>query len=54
MLELVELLDGPLGRGADGVFADAAAGSARGARAPTVADVADAESRAAGAAMYQI
>jgi Rrf2 family transcriptional regulator, cysteine metabolism repressor len=54
VLELVELLDGPVGSGASGVFAQAA-GAARAVLAQsTVADVAEAESRAAGAAMYHI
>ena len=54
VLELVELLDGSLGGGATGVFAEAAE-AARGVLAQsTVADVAEAESRAAGAAMYHI
>ncbi len=54
VLELVELLDGPVGSGATGVFADAAE-AARGVLAQsTVADIAEAESRAAGAAMYHI
>jgi Rrf2 family cysteine metabolism transcriptional repressor len=54
VLELVELLDGPVGHGATGVFADAA-GSARSAlAAATVADIAATEARAAGAAMYHI
>jgi Rrf2 family transcriptional regulator, cysteine metabolism repressor len=54
VLELVELLDGPVGSGASGVFADAAA-AARGVLSQsTVADVAEAESRAAGAPMYHI
>ena len=54
VLELVELLDGPIGAAAIGIFADAA-GAARGVLAEsTIADVADAEARAAGAAMYQI
>jgi DNA-binding IscR family transcriptional regulator len=54
VLELVELLDGPVGGGATGVFADAA-GAARSVLAEsTVADVADAEARAAGAHMYHI
>ena len=54
VLELVELLDGPVGADATGVFADAAA-AARGVLAQsTVADVAQAESRAAGATMYHI
>jgi Rrf2 family protein len=54
VLEIVELLDGPVGQGATGVFADAA----RAARAvladSTIADVAEAEARAAGTAMYHI
>ena len=54
VLELVELLDGPLGSGATGVFANAA----RAARAvladSTIADVAEAEARAAGTPMYHI
>jgi Rrf2 family cysteine metabolism transcriptional repressor len=54
VLELVELLDGPIGGGATGVFAEAA-GAARSVLAQsTVADLAEAESRAAGAAMYHI
>ena len=54
VLEVVELLDGPVGQGADGVFAEAAA-AVRGVLADsTVADVADAEARALGAAMYHI
>jgi Rrf2 family protein len=54
VLELVELLDGPLGHDATGVFADAA-GAARDVFAGvTVADVADREARAAGTAMYHI
>ena len=54
VLELVELLDGPLGAEATGVFAMAAA-AARGVLGEaTVASVAEAEVRAAGAAMYHI
>ena len=54
VLDLVELLDGPVGSGAAGVFAEAA-GAARSVLAQsTIADVAEAESRAAGAAMYHI
>jgi Rrf2 family transcriptional regulator, cysteine metabolism repressor len=54
VLEVVELLDGPLGRGAEGVFADAA-GAARDVLAQaTIADVAEAEARSAGAPMYHI
>jgi DNA-binding IscR family transcriptional regulator len=54
VLELVELLDGPVGRGATGVFEDAAEAARSVLAQSTVADVADAESRAAGAAMYHI
>ncbi len=54
VLELVELLDGPVGSGATGVFADAAEAARSVLAQSTVADLADAESRAAGAAMYHI
>jgi len=54
VLELVELLDGPVGSGATGVFADAAAAARSVLSQSTVADVAEAESRAAGAPMYHI
>jgi Rrf2 family protein len=54
VLELVELLDGPVGAGASGVFADAAQAVREVLAASTIADVADAEARAAGAAMYHI
>jgi Rrf2 family cysteine metabolism transcriptional repressor len=54
VLEVVELLDGPVGQGADGVFAEAAAAVRGVLAASTVADVADAEARALGAAMYHI
>jgi Rrf2 family cysteine metabolism transcriptional repressor len=54
VLELVELLDGPLGQGTAGVFAEAAAAARRVLQESTVADVADGEARAAGAAMYYI
>ena len=54
VLELVELLDGPVGAEATGVFA-AAAGAARDVLAKTtVADVIERERRDAGAAMYYI
>ena len=54
VLEIVELLDGPVGREAEGVFAEAA-GAARGVlEATTVADVIERERRDAGAAMYYI
>jgi Rrf2 family protein len=54
VLELVELLDGPVGRGADGVFAEAAEAAGAVLSGSTVAEVAEAESRAAGAPMYHI
>ena len=54
VLEVVELLDGPLGAGAESVFADAAA-AARAALATTaIASVVEREAREAGAAMYYI
>ncbi|MHB8656817.1 MAG: Rrf2 family transcriptional regulator [Solirubrobacteraceae bacterium] len=54
VLEIVELLDGPIGHGSSGVFAEAAAAARGVLSGATIADVADAEARAAGAAMYQI
>jgi Rrf2 family cysteine metabolism transcriptional repressor len=54
VLEVVELLDGPLGPGATGVFADAANAARAVLAQSTVADVFEAEARAAGSAMYHI
>jgi Rrf2 family protein len=54
VLDVVELLDGPIGRGAEGVFADAAGAVREVLADSTVADVAEAEARTAGAAMYHI
>ena len=54
VLEIVELLDGPLGAGATGVFGDAAAAARAVLGGSTIADVAEREARAAGAAMYYI
>ncbi len=54
VLELVELLDGPLGRGAEGIFADAAAAARAILATTTVADVVERENREAGASMYYI
>ncbi len=54
VLEVVELLDGPVGRGARGLFADAAQAARSVLSSWTIADVAEAESRAAGAPMYHI
>jgi Rrf2 family protein len=54
VLEVVELLDGPLGRDAQGVFADAAEAARRVLAQTTIADVIDRERREAGASMYHI
>ncbi len=54
ILEIVELLDGPLGRGADGVFGDAAQAAREVLAAHTIAAVVEQEARAAGASMYHI
>jgi Rrf2 family transcriptional regulator, cysteine metabolism repressor len=54
VLELVELLDGPVGAGAAGVFGDAARAVREVLASSTIANVAEAEARAAGAAMYHI
>jgi Rrf2 family transcriptional regulator, cysteine metabolism repressor len=54
VLEIVELLDGPLGRDAQGVFADAASAARAVLAATTIADVIERESREAGASMYYI
>lgn len=54
VLEVVELLDGPLGRGASGVFADASRAAREVLQSTTIADVIEREARDAGAAMYHI
>ena len=54
VLEVVELLDGPLGSGAESIFADAAAAARAVLANATVADVVERENRAAGASMYWI
>ncbi len=54
VLEIVELLDGPIGRDSDGVFADAAAAARAVLAKTTIADVIERESREAGASMYYI
>ncbi|HWF50709.1 MAG TPA: Rrf2 family transcriptional regulator [Solirubrobacteraceae bacterium] len=54
VLEIVELLDGPVGPGATGVFADAANAARSVLAGSTIADVAEREARDAGAAMYYI
>lgn len=54
VLEIVELLDGPLGRDAVGVFADASEAARKVLAQTTIADVIERESREAGASMYYI
>ena len=54
VLEVVELLDGPLGRDASGVFADASAAARKVLAETTIADIVEREQREAGAAMYYI
>jgi Rrf2 family cysteine metabolism transcriptional repressor len=54
VLEVVELLDGPLGRDARGVFADAAEAARVVLERTTIADVIERETREAGASMYYI
>ncbi len=54
VLEIVELLDGPLGRDAEGVFGEASAAARRVFEKTTIAAVVERELRDAGAAMYHI
>ena len=54
VLEIVELLDGPVGQDSTGVFADAAQAARSVLAQSTIAEVAEREARAAGAAMYYI
>jgi len=54
VLELVELLDGPLGADARGVFADAATAARDVLAKTTIQDVIEREAREAGSAMYYI
>ncbi len=54
VLEVVELLDGPLGRGADGIWTDAATAARTVLEQTTIADIVDREAREAGVAMYYI
>ena len=53
-LVIVELLDGPLGRDAEGVLAEAATAARSVLEATTIADLVERETREAGIAMYQI
>ncbi len=54
VLEIVELLDGPLGRDAQGIFADAASAARKVLEETTIADVIEREAREAGASVYYI
>jgi Rrf2 family transcriptional regulator, cysteine metabolism repressor len=54
VLEVVELLDGAVGQGAQGVFADAAQAARKVLEETTIADVIERERREAGASMYHI
>jgi Rrf2 family protein len=54
VLELVELLEGPVGHGSQGVFAEAAQAAREVLGGTTIAEIAEAEARDAGAPMYHI
>ena len=54
VLEVVELLDGPLGCGAEGIFLEAANAARDVLARTTIADVVEDERKAAGVAMYYI
>jgi Rrf2 family protein len=54
VLEVVELLDGPLGRDSSGVFADASEAARKVLAGTTIADVIERETLDAGASMYHI
>ncbi len=54
VLQIVELLDGELGRDARGVFADAASAARTVLAETTIADLVERDARDAGAAMYYI
>jgi Rrf2 family protein len=54
VLEIVELLDGPLGREAEGIFAEAATAARDVLAASTIGDIVDREAREAGTTMYYI
>ncbi len=53
-LEVVELLDGPVGRDAEGILAEAATAARAVLDATTIADLIERETREAGVAMYHI
>jgi Rrf2 family protein len=54
VLDIVELLDGPLGAGAEGIFAECAAAAREVLGRTTIADLVERERRDAGVAMYYI
>src|SRR5580765_7867266 len=54
VLEVVELLDGPVGAGAESIFAEAAAAARATLSKATINDVVERENRDAGASMYYI
>jgi Rrf2 family protein len=54
VLEIVELLDGALGAGSDGIFAEAATAARTVLRKATIAELVERENREAGAHMYYI
>jgi Rrf2 family protein len=54
VLEVVELLDGPLGQDGSGIFLEAAEAARAVLAQASIADVAEAQARAASAAMYHI
>jgi Rrf2 family cysteine metabolism transcriptional repressor len=54
VLEVVELLDGPLGRDSEGVFAAAAEAARKVLEQTSIADVIEREAREAGTSMYYI
>ena len=54
VLEIVELLDGPLGAGAESIFAESAAAARAVLAKATINDVVERENRDAGASMYYI
>jgi Rrf2 family transcriptional regulator, cysteine metabolism repressor len=54
VLEVVELLDGPLGRDAEGILAEAVAAAREVLSSTTIKDVVEREAQEAGANMYYI
>jgi Rrf2 family cysteine metabolism transcriptional repressor len=54
VLEVVELLDGPLGAGAEGIFREAAQAARAVLARVTIADVLEREAHEAGAGIYHI